>query len=155
MRRRSFIAGAAALTATPTFAATPLFILSLDGGASNLNITRSDLEALPQESFATSTPWTGNVNTYTGPSVRRVLEAVGFAGDAVEIEALDTYKVQIPLVDLGDRFPIFAHLQDGAPMSIRHKGPVWLMYPFDHYEKYQNNITSSRAIWQITYVRSV
>jgi hypothetical protein len=34
-------------------------------------------------------------------------------------------------------------------MSIREKGPLWLVYPYDLNKAYQSETIYSRSIWQL------
>jgi hypothetical protein len=34
-------------------------------------------------------------------------------------------------------------------MSLREKGPLWIIYPFDSSPEYQTELTYSRSIWQL------
>ncbi|MFM7446066.1 MAG: oxidoreductase, partial [Tabrizicola sp.] len=45
--------------------------------------------------------------------------------------------------------PILAYLQNGEPMSVREKGPLWVVYPYDLKAEYQTEVTFSRSIWQL------
>ena len=37
----------------------------------------------------------------------------------------------------------------GAPMSVRDKGPLWIVYPYDQNTDYQSEVVFSRSIWQL------
>jgi len=47
---------------------------------------------------------------------------------------------------------IVAYQLNGAPMSRRNKGPLWIVYPFDQNVDYQNETTYSRSIWQLAHI---
>jgi hypothetical protein len=34
-------------------------------------------------------------------------------------------------------------------MSVRDKGPLWLIYPYDSKAEYQSETIYSRSIWQL------
>ena len=34
-------------------------------------------------------------------------------------------------------------------MSVREKGPLWVIYPFDSDPEYQTEVIYSRSIWQL------
>jgi hypothetical protein len=34
-------------------------------------------------------------------------------------------------------------------MSLREKGPLWIIYPFDSSPEYQTELIYSRSIWQL------
>ncbi len=57
--------------------------------------------------------------------------------------------MKIPATDWVDGGPIIAYLQNGNPMSVRDKGPLWVIYPYDDNPDYQSEVTYSRSIWQL------
>ena len=34
-------------------------------------------------------------------------------------------------------------------MSLRDKGPLWIVYPFDSNPSYSTEVTYARSIWQL------
>jgi hypothetical protein len=42
-----------------------------------------------------------------------------------------------------------AYLRNGAEMSMRDKGPLWIVYPYDAKPDYQSELIYSRSIWQL------
>jgi hypothetical protein len=42
-----------------------------------------------------------------------------------------------------------ATLADGKPMSVREKGPVWMLFPYDDVAAYRTEQTYARSIWQL------
>ena len=50
----------------------------------------------------------------------------------------------------GDRFPVLiAFAQNGRPMPVRERGPLWVIYPLDSYSELQNPVFHARMIWQL------
>ncbi len=45
--------------------------------------------------------------------------------------------------------PIIAYLLNGEEMSIRDKGPLWVIYPFDSDADFRSEVVFSRSIWQL------
>jgi hypothetical protein len=45
--------------------------------------------------------------------------------------------------------PIVAFARNGAPMPLRDKGPLWIVYPYDSNPDYQSELIYSRSIWQL------
>ena len=133
-------------------------VLTLRGGISRHNAgTEAQfdlalLQALPQTSFATSTVWTDGVSTYSGVLLRDLLAAVGAEGSRLTATAIDGYQITIPLQELGEDGPIVAHLRDGAPMPVRERGPLWIIFPFDDNPAFRNDTTYARSIWQLTLI---
>ena len=109
----------------------------------------ADLDALPQHSFTTSTIWTDEAAVFSGVPLKSLLETVGAEGDAVEMIALNDYKVTMSVAELEDTAPLVATRMDGKPMSVRDKGPYWLVFPYDEDPKYQTETIYSLSIWQL------
>ena len=109
----------------------------------------ADLDALPQQSFTTSTIWTDGQITFSGVPLATVLASIGAEGSAVEMIALNDYKVTMPLAQLEETVPIIATRMDGNVMSVRDKGPYWIVFPYDEDPKYQTETIYSLSIWQL------
>ena len=63
--------------------------------------------------------------------------------------AINDYAVEIPVSDAVVGGPIVAYFLNGEPMSVRDKGPLWIVYPFDADPHYQTEVIYSRSIWQL------
>jgi hypothetical protein len=63
--------------------------------------------------------------------------------------AINDYTVEIPLSDAVEGGPIIAYLMDGEEMSIRDKGPLWVIYPYDSDADFRSEVVYSRSIWQL------
>ncbi len=110
---------------------------------------RAMLEAAPRESFETGTIWTEGVETFEGVSLRTILDMVGAEGSSVRAYAANDYAIEIPFETIEAGVPIVADRRDGAAMSLRDKGPLWIIYPFDSNDRYQSEVVYSRSIWQL------
>ena len=121
--------------------------------ADGLVLDLDQLKALPQHSFATSTPWTQAKATFQGVLLKDFIAAVGASGTLVTITALDDYSNSIPITDAKDDGPMLAFLMDGEPISVRDKGPLWLLYPFDDNAEYQTEETYAQSVWQIAWIK--
>ncbi len=107
------------------------------------------LAALPQHTFSTKSPWYSDVHKFTGPLLRDVLAAVGAQGKSLRAIALNDYKVDLPVGDALRFNLVLARLMDDKPMSVRDKGPLFLIYPFDADETLRNERYYSRSAWQL------
>ena len=107
------------------------------------------LESLPQHSFTTSTIWTEGTATYSGVMLRDLLDAIGAKGATVTLTALNDYQISMPAADALADGPLLATLADGKPMSVREKGPVWMLFPYDDVAAYRTEQTYARSIWQL------
>lgn len=95
------------------------------------------------------TPWTEGKTRFEGPLLQAVLEAVGAYGKTLRVTALNDYAAEIPATDATDFETILAVHMNGKPMSVRDKGPVFMIYPFDTNPELYNEKYFSRSVWQI------
>lgn len=122
---------------------------NMDG---TLQLDQAMLEALPQTEFSTSTTWTSGTPTFRGVLLKDLVAAVGATGERVTLQAVNDYAISIPMSDIGPDAPLLAFLMDGETMSLRDKGPIWMVYPYDSNEKFRTEETYSRSIWQLTQI---
>lgn len=107
------------------------------------------LAALPQRSITVNTPWYPDARKFTGPLLRDVLALAGARGSSIEAYALNDYRVSIPMEDVLQHPVILARLMDDQPMSVRDKGPLFIIYPFDEDRRLRTSIYYSRCAWQL------
>lgn len=159
--RRSFVSMMASL---PAFALigqavradmdTP--ILSVRLNDAEAQFTDATLSDLPQVSFSTTTLWTQGLISFSGPTLQSVLEVTGFTPDveAIRLTALNDYSVTMETSLIGQNAPIVANRINGAPFSVRDKGPLWIMFPFDLDIKYRSESFYSLSIWQLSHIEN-
>ncbi|MDM7949092.1 hypothetical protein [Hydrogenophaga sp.] len=107
------------------------------------------MEALPQHSFTTRTPWYDKPVKFTGPLLADVLAAVKASGSTVSAVAINDYKISIPVADTTRHKVIVARLLDDQPMPVREKGPLFVVYPFDDSSELRSSTYYERSIWQL------
>jgi hypothetical protein len=108
------------------------------------------LEALPGRETVVETPWYEDVQRFSGPTLRALLEAVGATGDTLEVIALNDYSSEIPVTEIEQYPVILATRKGGEVMSVREKGPAFVIYPFDIAPELYNEKTFGRSVWQVT-----
>ncbi len=107
------------------------------------------LEALSATKFKTSTIWTDGIHSFTGVSLLDLAKELGVENGSFIAKAINDYSVRIPVSDATRNGPIIAYKKDGEKMSVRNKGPLWIIYPYDNNAKYQSEVIYSRSIWQL------
>jgi len=107
------------------------------------------LNALPQRTIRTRTPWYPGITEFTGPLLADVLALADARGTVIRATALNDYSIVIPVSDANDHQVVLATLLNGKPMSIRDKGPVFIVYPFDSKEELRASTYYERSIWQL------
>ena len=127
--------------------------LTVDYGDGNeATFTLEDLDQLEQTSYSTGTIWTEGVNDFSGVTLKAFLDAGGVEAEHVELIALNDYSVNFPLDQVDDEVPLLATRMNGNVMSVRDKGPFWLIFPYDSDPKYQTEVVYSYSIWQLSRV---
>lgn len=107
------------------------------------------LERLPQHSFNTRTPWYAQPRKFTGPLLREVLARAMAQGELLRAVALNDYRVEIPFDDVQRYDVLLARLLDDKPMSVRDKGPLFIIYPFDQHAALRRAQYYTRCAWQL------
>ena len=130
-------------------------ILTVSSGMDVLTLDRSDLSKLTVTSFDTSTIWTDGVHTFTGVSVKTLTDLIGVTNGMLRATAINNYAIEIPVSDAVNEGPIIAYLMDGKEMSVRDKGPLWIVYPYDASPDYRSEVVYSRSIWQLDRIEFV
>ena len=78
-----------------------------------------------------------------------MIKAIGAKGSKLKATALNNYSVEIPISDAVAGGPVLAYKIDGERLSVREKGPIWLVYPYDENVAYKTETIYSRSIWQL------
>lgn len=161
MTRRAFGVSVLAVAGTPMRAsAAPgkprgAVVLTITGQVrqpnqgANAAFDMAMLAALPQHNFTTQTPWYRTAHKFSGPLLRDVLVEAGAKGDTLRAVALNDYAVDLPYDDTQRFAVLLALLLDDKPMSVRDKGPLFIIYPFDSSAELRNAVYYSRSAWQL------
>lgn len=107
------------------------------------------LDALPQRETVTATPWHQGRPRFRGPTLAGLLAAVGARGKVLAVAALNDYVSEVPAEDAALYPVILATRMDGAGMSVRDKGPIFVIYPFDEHPELFNEVYFGRSVWQV------
>jgi hypothetical protein len=113
------------------------------------------LEALPTTTIETSTIWTEGVHSFQGVALKDLVDALGIDGKKLKATAVNDYAIEIPLTDAITGGPIIAYRIDGKVMSLREKGPLWVIYPYDSNSEYRKEVIFSRSIWQLDRIEAL
>ncbi len=164
LSRRRFVLAAAG-TVVPAFAGirpaaalpapTERVVLTVAGairernGDAGARFDMAMLRALPRTTLRTATPWTAGPQSFEGVLLRDLLATLGATGTSLKARALNDYEVTIPVAEAA-RYPLLvADTQNGQPMSVRERGPLWIIYPLDDHRELQQPEFHSRMIWQL------
>lgn len=136
-------------------------ILTVSGNIAHTNgpnVARFDrqmLEALASRTTTANTPWFDEAHDFDGPLATAILDAVGAEGATMRVIALNDYASDVPLEDVRNFPVIFATHFDGKEMSVREKGPLFMIYPFDEFPELFNEIYFGRSVWQISRIEVI
>ena len=157
----TLLAGAAWLLLAGVAAAAPLaapegpVVLRVTGDIANANagdaaeFDLAMLESLASRVTETETPWYDAERAFSGPLVSAIMAAAGANGSRIRVFAINDYAAEIPLADATDYPLILATRIDGETMSIRDKGPLFVIYPFDAFPELENELHFGRSVWQV------
>ena len=99
--------------------------------------------------MTTETPWTEGSHTYRGVLLRELVKKYGLKSSEVKAMAVNDYWAAVPVED-GDKYPVLvAEKQDGKPLTLRNKGPLWIIYPLSDYPDLNKELYHSRMVWQL------
>lgn len=107
------------------------------------------LDALPVSQFSTGSPWHKKQVNFAGPSLKTLLGAVGARGKVLTMIAMNDYEIKVPFDDAARFEPVLARRADGQALTVRQKGPLLMIYPFDSKPILKSDIYYSRSIWQL------
>ena len=107
------------------------------------------LERLPPARIVTTTIWTEGPQVFEGVRLADLLARLGVQGGALRATALNDDGVDLPVSDATPDGPIVAFRRNGAPMSARDKGPLWVVHPCDADPAFRTETVYARSIWQL------
>lgn len=116
-------------------------------GAAALDLAM--LEEMGGAEIETTTIWTEGLQTFEGVPLGVLIERLQIEGETLSAVAINDYAVEIPTSDAVEGGPIIAYKMNGNVMSVRDKGPLWVIYPYDSDPAYQTEVIYSRSIWQL------
>jgi hypothetical protein len=141
---------AAALTGGAATAQDATLLSVTDANGAELkSYDLAALKALGTASFETTTIWTEGKQRFTGVPLTALFKDIGVTQGEVNAIAVNDYSVPIPVTDAVEGGPLLAFEVNGAAMSVRDKGPLWIVYPYDSKTDYQSETIYSRSIWQL------
>ncbi|WP_411891779.1 molybdopterin-dependent oxidoreductase [Yoonia sp. SDW83-1] len=130
-------------------------VLTVSGAIAAANIddtAQFDIAMLTQidaTMIETTTIWTEGEQTFEGVSLDVLMDQLGVNEGTILATAINDYTVEIPVSDAVPGGPIIAYHMNGNAMSVRDKGPLWVVYPYDSGTDFQSEVIYSRSIWQL------
>ncbi len=143
------VLGAPAATAASHEEEVVLTVTGTTAAEGPVAYDRAALADLGSETVTTTTIWTEGPQVFTGVPLHILLDSLGVTEGTLLASAINDYTVEIPVTDAVPGGPIVAYALDGEPMSVRDKGPLWIIYPYDTNPEYQSEVIYARSIWQL------
>jgi hypothetical protein len=115
----------------------------------------AELDALPQHRIETHTEFTEGLTEFRGPLARDALAMVGvMQASELRMYAVNDYSVSVPFSDLETYDVVLATEMNGERLSVRNRGPIWLMYPLDGHPELRGSVYNDRLIWQLVRIET-
>ena len=108
------------------------------------------LEQLDLRELTTWTPWTDGPVDFEGVLARSLMRAVEARGNEVVATALNDYRCTIPVEDFNRYDVLLATRMNGAPLQVRDKGPIWVIYPWSEHPELNDMVTRRKSVWQLS-----
>jgi hypothetical protein len=112
------------------------------------------LAKLPQQKMRIPTPWFSTEQTFEGPLLRDVLKLANIKNGNIKLVALNDYEISIPVVDAFQYEVIVARKRNDKLMTIRDKGPLFIMYPFQNHAELRITEYFRRCSWQLRKIKA-
>ncbi|WP_139246469.1 molybdopterin-dependent oxidoreductase [Thalassovita taeanensis] len=112
-------------------------------------LTMADLMALPRSGFFTTTIWSEGTQHFQGVWLKDLLGALDVTEGVLTLSALNEYLIDIPVAEVDESDALIAYERNGAPMSARDKGPLWMVFPYDRDLRFQTETVFALSVWQM------
>lgn len=110
---------------------------------------RAMLEQIGTTEVNTATPWHSGVMRFEGVLLRALLAVVEVRGSNLHARAHNEYSATLPVSDAMHYDVILAMKLNGETLTLRDKGPLFIIYPFDTDKALQTDMTYLRSVWQL------
>jgi hypothetical protein len=97
----------------------------------------------------TQTPWTDGEANFTGVPLAQLLDAVGTKGTSVHAVAANDYQADIPIAVLEESGALLAMRMNGQDLTLRDKGPLWIVFPWSEKPELDRVEIYNYAVWQL------
>lgn len=144
-----FLMSVVFLVAFPSYLhALPSLIVESDTGS--LTLDREELEAFPQTTITTESPYYSGSVEFSGPTLQRIVEHFGVNGKVqITLQALNDYQVVGSLEEMLGLGAIIATRKNSKPMSVRDRGPFWIMLPLSERPELNHEDFHRYMVWQL------
>ncbi|MBE71321.1 MAG: hypothetical protein CMO07_11485 [Thalassospira sp.] len=131
----------------PSLADGTLSMTRVDG--ETVHVSLEELMKLQATEISTSTQWTDGVQKFRGVAFDTLFDTYGLKAETVRVSALNDYNVMVPADVLRNDGAILAYHLNDAEMSVREKGPFWVIFPYDADARFQTDTYWAYSVWQV------
>lgn len=107
------------------------------------------LQDLGVSSFTTKSPWASAAQTFRGTPLVALLQRLGIHDGELVARASNDFIATIPVSDAVPDGPLIAWEVDDKRLTLRNRGPLWLIYPFDSDPRWKFERIYSSSVWQL------
>jgi len=124
------------------------------GNTPSISYTGLRLRALPRNSFATFDLWDRKHRSYTGVGVLTLLEDIGYANGARQVEVMsrNNHRVRIDVNDIRHYGHILSYAMDDSDyteLPEGSKGPVAIAVKTDNLGERERQRISDQVVWWV------
>jgi hypothetical protein len=112
-------------------------------------LTMTQLKQFPVSTIISNTPWTSEGTVFTGVKLSDLAKIQSLRGNMFKVTALNNYWSTISQDDIEKYEPILAYAVNGKMMSVREKGPLWVIFPLSDFNQEQDERLHSQMVWQV------
>lgn len=130
-------------------------LLTVDGAIDfadspeGLQLDLAMLDSLENVEFETTTVWTDGPQVFRGVPISVLLDAVGASSGTMTMTALNDYSVEWQVSEAYESGAVIATRRNGQTMSVRDKGPLWIVFPYDSDPKFRTEAVYAHSVWQL------
>jgi len=110
---------------------------------------RAMIDQLPVHTIQTDNHVTEGLQTYKGPRLSDLLDQLGATGSIVRVYALDDYVAELSLKEVVKYKVILATEENGKALTIKDKGPFFVVFPFHEHPELRDDSHYSQSVWQV------
>lgn len=120
----------------------------------SVSFSHLELDTLTQHSIETTSPYTEGSQQFTGPLLTTVLRRATNSDwsdqTKLTLTALNDYVVTTTVDKLRNSQAIVATKKGGVRLSVRERGPFWIMIPLSDRPELDNEDFHRLMIWQLS-----
>jgi hypothetical protein len=147
---RTFILIIMMITSLNVCADIDSFVIKNKNG-DEINVTRNDMETLPNYKITTSTNFTPR-GDFIGVKFQDLMKYYKLSGGKIRVFALDDYSFTININEMIRYNVIVAYKMNGEYMKVSELGPFAIIYPIDQFPELESLSVNAKTVWQIKFL---